>query len=229
MEIAPAEETWLRDKYPYLFYDKNAQRLIGDLPINCFWDNPNLISRADGEAQSHTNFCQGKFLIEIHLSKINPDSGLPETYETEGRHRKIAQNASPVISQADLHMNNDEGNCCLYVLSRYEERSLKIDLKTFLEDYVIPFFYRLLYVEQYGLKKARKELWNERMHGKAGRVQADKEMWEKILLAHPEDRCPCGRNSKSKNCCKPIIYIEDYCLPPNLVEQYILNFPHSYS
>ena len=229
MKITSVEEAWLKKAYAGLLYDKRKQRLIGDLPINALWDKTNFISYDIPEARAHPNFLSGVFQIEIYLTEINQHSGLPETYETGGDHRRIAKSASQEIRLEDLHINNDEGNCCLHLLSKYEERRLKVDLKTFLEKYVIPFFYRLLYVENHGLTKARKELWEELPHGTKGRLKVNRKMREKILLAHPEDRCPCRRKAKSKNCCKPIIHLEDYCLPTNSVDKYILNFPQSCS
>ena len=64
----------------------------------------------------------------------------------------------------DLHFYED-GACCLGI--RYA-REKNLTIEQFLYQRVIPFFYRLSYTDQYGIKAARTDLWGEYSHEDQG-------------------------------------------------------------
>ena len=137
------------------------------------------------------------FEIEIRLDPESIDSnGWPKVYEVGGRVRSIAGKWN--IDQIDLHLYED-GACCLGI--RYaQERNLT--LERFLHELVLPFFYRLSYVDRFGLYAARRKLWGEYSHGDAGIREHESKMLDIARRSTGGDRaCPCGSGSKYKRCC----------------------------
>ena len=70
-----------------------------------------------------------------------------------------------------------------------------------MSELVIPFFYRLSYVDLHGLKKARRNLWGEYSHGDAGYEEYERELFN-IAIQMPgiNTPCPCGSGKKYKRC-----------------------------
>jgi hypothetical protein len=77
-----------------------------------------------------------------------------------------------------------------------------LSLERFLYFIVIPFFYRLAYVDAHGIQAARQELWEEYAHGSAGRREHRMRMLEiRDKRLGRNDRCACDSGMKYKHCC----------------------------
>ena len=83
-------------------------------------------------------------------------------YEVGGRRAWIADRES--IEIIDLHFCPD-GACCLGLHLLADRRTT---LKEFMDELVVPFFYRLSYADAHGLGAARQYLWAEYSHGGQG-------------------------------------------------------------
>lgn len=57
--------------------------------------------------------------------------------------------------------------------------------RRFIEAMVEPFFYRLAYVDLYGIAAARQDLWGEYSHGKAGLLEHRTELRKYALSCSP--------------------------------------------
>jgi hypothetical protein len=123
-------------------------------------------------------------------------NGWPKVYEVGGRHRRIAKKWNTEI--IDLHFYPVDARCCLG-LKLGDNRQLSI--KGFLENLVIPFFYRLSYTEKFGLAASQNDLWGEYSHGNKGLREYLAEISD-YAKQNPcrNDLCPCGSGMKYKKC-----------------------------
>ena len=120
----------------------------------------------------------------------------PRVREIGGRHAAIARGQG--VTLADLHFYPDE-TCCLGI-GLAPDPQLRID--RFIRDLVIPFLYRLSFVDTFGLQTARTELWGEYSHGHAGIREYLNEMRAmRRLNIRPRDPCPCQSGRRFKDCC----------------------------
>ena len=141
-------------------------------------------------------FIRDVYDIEVHPDKIENDTGLPKVYVKEkARIDKITRKYG--ISLVDLHISNQDYSCCLGI--DYCERTISVI--TLFKDFIIPFFYRLSYVEKYGFNKSKKDLWDAYSHGEKGISEYYREI-ENVNSNHPgrNDLCPCGSGEKYKYC-----------------------------
>lgn len=130
-------------------------------------------------------------------SDLIEDNGWPIVYETDGKSAGIA--AKHNVKLIDLHFFED-GACCLGI--RFL-RDKNLTLERFLYHLLIPFFYRLSYVDNYGIKAAQTDLWGEYSHGKQGLAEHAEEMLKFALRGVGNDNpCPCGSGAKFKRCCQ---------------------------
>ena len=197
MIVEDSDLRWLRDAFPGLSYDPSARVVTGDLDFCARYDARTERLRIEGAArdpvvQSAGLICD-VFSVRIEVETV-ADSAIdwPAVYETGGRCASIAKALE--IPERDLHVSSD-GSCCL---------GIQIDpgphaLERFIDDLVVPFFYRVAYAERFGLERVREDLWDEYRHGAdglRGRLQ-------EILSTHVgrNDPCPCGNGRKYKACC----------------------------
>ena len=129
-----------------------------------------------------------------------PESGnsppWPSVREIGGRRAAIARKEGATL--ADLHFYEDE-TCCLSIRLALDPH-LRID--RFIHDLVIPFFYRLSFVDAFGLQAARAELWGEYSHGRAGMREYVNEMRAmQRLKVRPREACPCESGRRFRDCC----------------------------
>lgn len=199
MKISDNDIYWLKAGYPNLQYDVEAQKIAGELDFCAAFNKRSGKLQIGSDPTVRTLFAYlcDVFEIEIHLGPGSiHENGWPTVYEVGGRNSSIAvkNNVEPI----DLHFYED-GACCLGI--RYaSEKNLTI--KRFLYHLAIPFFYRLSYTEQYGIKAAQTDLWGEYSHGNLGHREHAKKMLG-IAQRSPgrNDPCPCGRGIKFKRCC----------------------------
>ena len=199
MRLAKSDIKWLKSSFPNLSYDAEAQRIVGELDFCAAFNRHSgkLEYGCDpGVRALGTHLCD-VFEIKIRLDSDSiKDNGWPTVYETGGKSNEIA--AKNNVESIDLHFFED-GACCLGI--RYA-RARNLTLERFLYQLVIPFFYRLSYTDQYGIKAAQADLWGELSHGDRGH----REHVEEILHFAQRglgrnDPCPCGSGVKFKTCC----------------------------
>lgn len=206
MILKETDIEWLESRFPSLTYQPDNQKIVGELNFCACYDKSTGKVKiedlcTDPDIRNSDNFICDVFEIEIHLDdeylgRLNKPNGWPKVYEVGGRNEIIAQKCDTEL--IDLHFF-DNNKCCLGIrLSR--ERNL--DIKRFIHELVIPFFYRLSYTDRFGLESARTNLWGEYSHGDEG----NREHWEYILNIDKNNRgrnkpCPCGSNIKYKWCC----------------------------
>ena len=202
MRLTNHDIEWLELVHPSLHYRRQAQRITGELDFYARYDSPSGklqikdFERDDFIGESN-DAISDVFEIEIRLDPESIDSnGWPKVYEVGGRVRSIADKWN--IDQIDLHLYED-GACCLGI--RYaQERNLT--LERFLHELVLPFFYRLSYVDRFGLYAAKRKLWGEYSHGDAGIREHESKMLDIARRSTGRNRaCPCGSGSKYKRCC----------------------------
>ena len=173
VNLSDSDIEWLNAVFPNLLYDVNARRIVGELDFCACYDKISGGLRCgifdhDDEIRESRFFLCDVFEVEICL---DPESmrinGWPKVYEVGGRYREIAEKYN--ISIEDLHFYSDcDHACCLGIRYSFEKG---INLKIFIEELVIPFFYRLAYVDIYGIVAARSDLWKEHSHGSKGHVE----------------------------------------------------------
>ena len=197
-----ADIEWLRAVYPSIYYEEKGYRLLGELDIRACYDATEDKLRAEGslpdeQVRRADNFIQDVFEVEIRLNaEAIGTNGWPRVYEIGGRVEFIAQKWN--VPKVDLHVFEDDSFC---VGLKYV-RPRRFILRWFVRDRVVPFLYRLAYVDRFGVEAARKDLWGEYSHGEAGYDEYEKELAGYARRATGRnDPCPCGSDKKAKKCC----------------------------
>lgn len=197
MIVEDSDLEWLRDAYPGLSYDPSARMVSGDLDFCADYDTTSGHLRIEGAAQdpdiqSERRICDA-FSVRIELEKV-ADSAIdwPMVYESGGRCASIAKALE--ILQLDLHVNLD-GSCCLGIQTDPGPHSLE----SFVDDLVVPFFYRVAYAERFGIARVRQDLWDEYRHGADGLRDRLQDL--SSTRVGRNSPCPCGSGRKYKACC----------------------------
>lgn len=197
MKVNDKETQWLKSYFPNLQYKAKTQKIVGELDFCAYYDKASgkLITGNGDEDRERNTFIRDVFEIEIRLDSID-SNGWPKVYEIGGRHRKIAQKCKVKI--IDLHIFPHDSACCLGIKCTPERN---FGIKRFIEELVIPFFYRLSYTEKFGITAARNDLWGEYSHYEEGLREYAKEIFNiyKLDLGR-NDLCPCGSGKKYKKC-----------------------------
>ena len=197
MIVEDSDLQWLQDTYPGLSYDPDARVVSGDLDFCASYDATSDRLRIEGATpdpavQSEGRICDS-FSVRIELEKV-ADSVIdwPTVYETGGRCASVA--TALEIPQLDLHVSLD-GSCCLGIQTDPGPHSLE----RFIDELVVPFFYRVAYAERFGIARVRQDLWNEYRHGADGlRDRLSDLSTPRVGRNSP---CPCGSGRKYKACC----------------------------
>ena len=199
-KITDKEIKWLESCYPNLQYKAKAQKIVGELDFGASYDKESgkLCIGHDDENRERDAFICDVFDIEICLNSID-SNGWPKVYEVAGRHSKIAEKYN--IEVIDLHFYSDDGACCLGIKSTSEKFERNFRIKQFMNDLVIPFFYRLSYTEKFGIDASSNDLWGEYSHGLERQIEHRKEILN-LAKRNPNrnEPCPCGSDKKYKNC-----------------------------
>ncbi len=203
MILSDIDIDWLSCRFPSLLYDPENQKITGELSFCACYDRKTKklkteLSGFDEEVRTADSFLCDVFEIEIRLDHASiGQSGWPEVREVGGRRNRIAGKFSVTI--ADLHFYSDTEACCLGI--RYS-RDVDLTVERFLYDLVIPFFYRLSYVDHFGIEAARVNLWGEYSHGRKGFEEHGRDMGSLARLSKGRNQpCPCGSGRKYKKCC----------------------------
>lgn len=177
-----------------------------------------------GGAASHrpqTIFICDVYEIEVKVgpAHIDPRSGWPKVYEVGGKLTEVEKKTHAHLS--DLHFFSDR-SCCLGIRFTRDE-NLTID--KFLQRLVVPFFFRLSYVNRYGLAAAQRDLWKEHSHSKKGFAERFCELSRYGQLSpNKYAACPCGSKEMYSECC-----LNDVRLVFEITSQHICTFRRFYS
>ena len=166
MNITQKDFWWLCKHQPLLTTGLNMERAEGTLEISAYYDRDvgRVFCGKHLTVQSHDTFVADRFAIRIEFD-TGSIAGWPRVYETGLRYRSISQRYN--IPVEDLHFY-PTGEACLGFQYPWDPA---LTMEHFLTDIVEPFFYRLAYVELYGLTAARIDLWPEHSHGFVGLVE----------------------------------------------------------
>ena len=176
MNITWKDFWWLCKHQPHLTAGSNMERAEGMLEISAYYDRDagRVFSGKHLTAQSHDSFVTDRFAVRIEFDSCKI-SGWPRVYETGLRYRSISKRYNIPIE--DLHFY-PTGEACLGFPYPWDP---VFTLEYFLTDIVEPFFYRLTYVDLYGLNAARIDLWREHSHGLVGLVEYREDVRQGVL------------------------------------------------
>ena len=112
---------------------------------------------------------------------------------------------------SDLHFYPGGGNMCCLGLEGLDTE-YEADISTFVRELVVPFFYRLAYVDRYGLQVAQDNLWGEYSHGLLGHEEymGKVQGWKRHTGRNKP--CFCGSGRKFKRC--HLDRVEDFLREP---------------
>ena len=163
MILNRSDVQWLWKRHPLLAADTKRSTIRGTLRLSAYYDKDanKLISDDALTIGRNDTFIADQFLIEIDLGDVD-SNGWPKVYEIGLRHRATAKRY--VIPVTDLHFY-PEGYACLGLLFPMEPSAT---FRYFIVGLVEPFFYRLSYINHYGIAAARADLWPEYSHGSRG-------------------------------------------------------------
>lgn len=202
LELTEADVAWLRSRHPSLHFDAATETIAGELSFCAGYDKHDMQlyiedREPDGRLRAMDSFICDVAEVDIRLDCETPNfRGWPKVYEVGGRSASIA--AKYGVELSDLHVEADRA-CCLGI--RYtQERNRTID--RYLRELVIPFFYRLAYIDRHGMAAAQNELWGEYAHGHDGQEEHARAMADIARRSEGRNRpCPCGSGTKYKRCC----------------------------
>ena len=163
MKVEWEDVQWLRQHQPRLAVAMDSPMVVGMLDISAYYDRPTqrLFSGRRFAVGDRATFLAAQFVVDIELN-AKDQNGWPKVYDIGKRYQSIAGQYH--ISDADLHFYPD-GRACLGLTYPWDP---PLTLRSFVAGLVEPFFYRLAYVDVYGLSAARADLWMEYSHGEAG-------------------------------------------------------------
>ena len=195
MKINDSEIKWLKSRFPNLQYDEKSQKIMGELDFCAAYDKESGKVIIGNIANRTETLIRDVFEVEICLGDLDMN-GWPKVREVGKRHHEIAQKCN--IAIIDLHINPQDNTCCLGIKFP-DNRIFKI--KPFIHKRLIPFFYRLSYVEKFGIDTSRNDLWEEYSHSDEGL----REYFTEIVNfagdnSGRNDLCPCGSGKKYKKC-----------------------------
>ena len=166
MNITQRDFWWLSKHQPLLTAGLGKESAEGILEISAYYDRDlgQVFSSQHITVRSHNTFIADRFAIRIEFDANNVTEW-PKVYETGLRYRLIARRYE--IPVEDLHFY-PTGEACLGLDYPWDPA---FTLEYFLTEIVEPFFYRLAYVDLYGLTATRTNLWPEYSHGIAGLIE----------------------------------------------------------
>ncbi len=195
MKIRDSEIIWLKSNFPNLQYDEKAQKIVGELDFCAAYDNESQKVTIGNLADETDLLIRDVFEVEICLGDLDMN-GWPKVHEVSKRHREIAKKCNVDIT--DLHINPEDNTCCLGI-KRPDSRIFRIEC--FIHERVIPFLYRLSYVEKFGIDVSDNDSWEEYSHGDEGIREYLTEIVS-FAKCNPtrNSPCPCSSGKKYKKC-----------------------------
>ena len=201
IKLSATEVQRLHDAQPDLSYEPERNIISGRLTLSEEFDpNDELLKplappyEPDSRMAIHDAF-DIEVRLEFQPSVYNP---WPTVVETGGRIQKI-MGEQGISDIADMHCypGFTENICCL---GFQVDTGEVFRLPEFLREFIVPFFYRVAYVERYGLEAARRNLWPEYSHSFE---RTEREYLSELRAMRGTGRnqpCPCGSRMKYKRC-----------------------------
>lgn len=188
-----------------LRYLEKSQVLEGDLAFECCYEPASGFQHSIPEnsyLRNSPHFISDSWKSAIYLAPEYADQneGYPLTCISDTKRLDSIVENQEVANKADLHINTKSPPyvCCLLL---GEPRIAKLPLPEFIVEAVLPFLYRLSYVERFGLQEARDNLWGEYKHGKEGLLERKEEYTAMGFDALTKNsKCSCGSGQKFKRC-----------------------------
>ena len=205
--LSAANVAWLNVNQPRMFYDEKYGVIAGTFTMRASWD-PGTERLTANPWHPANPVLEGEYQLEILLRYSTRRVGVPgipnrypPVFETGDRTLGLA--IARNLSLADLHMYRD-GECCLGFNIVAPCRT-DFDLPKFFEEDITAWLYRLAYVERFGLKRARQDLWPEYDH----RNGPEQYLAPLRRIAGAEvsgsTACPCGGGSQYAQCHRPAV------------------------
>ena len=199
IEVTNGDVRELTQSFPGLAYDRGAKTLAGTLEFCARYDPREQLLTIDEKigGPSVGTYIHDSYKLFVRLEPSRSEYGnWPTVFEVGGRHREIAEKCR--IQLCELHVD-EHGACCLGI--QYSQDA-SLTLIRFFRELVIPFFYRLSFIELPGIEVARRVLWGEYAHGTAGIEQHLKEMGHLDSQSRGKSAaCPCGSGATFRKCC----------------------------
>lgn len=188
----------LRQAHPELEYYAGNNRIAGTISVFArFNKRAGLHIEKRPITETRKGDINDKFGIAILLD-YTPTRGnpCPTVIESGNRIQRIMANRR-ITDIRDMHIypGSELNVCCLGIDLIAHPPTNIVD---FINTRVIPFFYRVAYVDKYGLHAARNDLWPEYSHDRG-----PQEYLRDILKTPRNQACPCGSGRKFKRCCGP--------------------------
>ncbi|MDE0672744.1 MAG: SEC-C metal-binding domain-containing protein [Caldilineaceae bacterium] len=196
LSLRQADLEWLAACFPNLCYDSDVGIIAGELELRAAYDGERgkLHIGSDDATMGMDSYLSDSFSIRINLDSLD-QNGCPTVHEVDGRYVRIADWED--VATIDLHFFPD-GACCLGLQLLSDRRTT---LKEFMDEMVVPFFYRLSYTDVHGLGAAREFLWAEYSHGDLGVREYLSDIADIAGQGQGRnDPCPCGSGRKYKQC-----------------------------
>ena len=196
LSLGQADLEWLAASFPDLRFDAEAGFIAGELEVRAAYDSGQgkLRIGSDEATAIMDSYLSDSFSIRIDLAAVDRN-GWPAVYEVGGRYARVAEREN--VETIDLHFFPN-GACCLGLQLLADRRTT---LKEFMDELVVPFFYRLAYTDLHGLVASRDTLWVEYSHGDQGLREYLSDV-ARIAAHGPgrNDPCACGSGRKYKRC-----------------------------
>ena len=209
VRILDCDLRWLSEVQPGLSYNPESNSISGRLAFAEMYD-PNdglMYNLDDGLLKSVSSHIEDdnrmgirdRFDVLIRFTfkpaLFNP---WPTVIETGKRIQKIMEEQD-IANIADLHCYSDctENRCCL---GFQLETGEPFRLPEFIRELVIPFFYRVAYVDRYGLEASKHDLWKTYPHQFEATKNAYLDSLRAMAKSKRNKRCPCGSGLKYKRC-----------------------------
>ena len=183
MRISEGSVRWLWQNQPLLARGYRASKIAGTLELSAYYEGHSrrVVSSRHHSPQSHETYIADQFAVEIRLDVLD-SNGWPRVREVGLRHQAIARRYGVAID--DLHFYPN-GEACLGLAYPWDPT---LTLENLVEGLVEPFFYRLAYVDIYGLTAAREDLWPEYSHGTKGHREHSEDVRRFSALSDPRSR-----------------------------------------
>ena len=201
LRLTNTDLQWLREAQPCLSYDSDNSRIFGKLAFSEMYDPDDGLLKPfapPGEGRCRTEI-HDTFDVEIRLtfepSMFNP---WPTVVEVGGRIEKIMEEQD-ISDIADMHCypGFPENRCCL---GFQVETGNPFRLPEFIRQLAVPFFYRVAYVDRYGLEASKHELWKAYPHRFDETESEYLDALRTMLKTGRNQTCPCGSGLKHKRC-----------------------------
>ena len=201
VRISGRDLEWLHEAQPELSHDAENNLIVGRLTFAERYDQDDCLLKplAPPGEECGPMAVRDSFDVEIRLSfepaQFNP---WPPVVETGGKTQRIMEEQG-ITNIADMHCypGFPENRCCLGFQVGTGER---FRLSEFIRELVVPFFYRVAYVEKYGLEASKRDLWKIYSHNFEETEREYIDQLRGMIKTGRNKNCPCGSGLKYKRC-----------------------------